>query len=135
MLTMAQVTNVIIGVTGDQCIVNRNCLEYRHILYIEHLSWHDRISALIKVMQDFILLCCLYRVVATYRDNFSIFSLHPSQNLSGLLMKNYWCNLIQTLIGWSVPSVVVGNYQFNDFCQSYVPLMIFIFKVCLDCCS
>jgi hypothetical protein len=58
-------------------------------------------------------LCRLYGVVATYRDHFSVVcpSVRPSQNLSGLLLINYWCNFIQTLQEWSVPSLVVHNCQ------------------------
>ena len=57
------------------------------------------------------------------------------KNLSGLLFWNYWWDFILTLKKWSVPNLVVhivSIFQFNDFCQSYDPLMIFIFKVCLD---
>jgi hypothetical protein len=81
-------------------------------------------------------LCRLYGVVATYRDHFSVVCLSVClslQNLSGLLLINYWCNFIQTLQEWSVPSLVVhivSIFRFNDFCQSYGPLIIFIFKVC-----
>jgi hypothetical protein len=59
----------------------------------------------------------------------------PSQNLSGLLLINYWCNFIQTLQELSVPSLVVhivSIFRFNDFCQSYGPVIIFNFKVCPD---
>ena len=54
---------------------------------------------------------------------------HQSQILSGLLLGNFWCDFIQTLQKWLVPSQVVhiiSIFQFNDFCQSYWPLMIFI---------
>ena len=57
------------------------------------------------------------------------------RKLSGQLLRNYWCNFIQTLQEWSVPSLVVhivGIFWFVDFSQSYGPLMIFIFKVCPD---
>jgi hypothetical protein len=57
------------------------------------------------------------------------------KSLSGLLLINYWCNFIQTLQEWSVPSLVVhivSIFRLNDFCQSYGPLIIFIFKVCPD---
>jgi hypothetical protein len=82
-------------------------------------------------------LCRLYGVVATYRDHFSVVcpSVRPSQNLSGLLLINYSCNFIQTLQDWSVPSLVVhivSIFRFNDFCKSYGPLIIFIFKICPD---
>ena len=48
---------------------------------------------------------------------------------SGPLLNNYWCNFITTLQEWSVPSLVVhiiDILQFNNFCQSYGPLMIFM---------
>ena len=58
-----------------------------------------------------------------------------SQILSGLLLRNYWCHFIQTSQEWSEPSLVVQTvsiFKFSDFCQSYGPLIIFIFKDCPD---
>jgi hypothetical protein len=49
-------------------------------------------------------------------------SVCPFQNLFRLL-KTYWCNLITcTKCSCAYP----WHFQFNDFCQSYCPLMTFI---------
>jgi hypothetical protein len=92
---------------------------------------NDQYQVILCIILAF--LCRLYGVVATYRDHFSVvcLSVCPSQNLSGLLLINFWCNFIQTLQEWSVTSLV-SIFWFNDFCQSYGPLLIFIFKVCPD---
>jgi hypothetical protein len=83
--------------------------------------------------------CVIYIEAAAYRNHLGLKSVCPkqnlslSQNLSGLLFKNYQCNFIQILQEQSVPSVVmhiVGIYKYNDFCHHYDPFMIFIFDVC-----
>ena len=56
-------------------------------------------------------------------------SVSPAQSWPNYSLKNYLCNFNQTLQEWSVPSLVVhiiSIFQFNDFWQSYGPLMIFI---------
>jgi hypothetical protein len=44
-----------------------------------------------------------------------------SQNLSRLLLINYWCNFIQTFQEWSLHVYIF--LWFNEFCQSYGPLI------------
>ena len=78
-----------------------------------------------------------YKVVATYRDHFSVFvclSVCLSVSLSdchktcpGYMY--YWCNFIRTLQEWLESSLVVHTFNilwFTDFCKSYDPLMLFL---------
>ena len=44
--------------------------------------------------KDYFYVAC-YKVTAAYMDHFS--AVYLSQNLSRLVLKNYWCDFIQTL--------------------------------------